>query len=226
MAYMKPIGIDKGLAGDYLMGNAAKNDLRDKIRLESLLSRDLEKYFHKIASSFEFFARNKTPLNLVDRFSSDLERILISHYERTEKIFSFRTRKVLQDGIKSTVKEDAEIKKALDHFNKIRAAFQANFINMTSEKDIEEALQIASTLDTEVSELVDGVIVSKKSFVTGFELIITAKKILQRKLKARIPVISTTETQTAAEVSKLTETEVLTGARASIFGGGGKKNTK
>ena len=65
--------------------------------------------------------------------------------------------------------------------------------------------------------LVDGVVVAKKQQgLIGFEVFLTASKILKRKLRGRINTIVITETQTPAELAKLTEVEVLSGIVPSI----------
>lgn len=200
------------------MANAAQNDLRDKMKFEAMFNRELTRYFNKVVNAFLLRSRNRLPFNIDELFHEELKAILINHYERVEVPFSNRIRPVLPREVQSTVEEDRLINSTLAQFNGIRAELQAKNINNTTARNIFQALEQARSFDTDVNELEDGRVVEKVALV-GFELILTAGAILRRKLKNRIPSIVTTETQVPAEVSKLTEAEILSGIQPSILGG-------
>lgn len=193
-------------------------DFRDKMKLEDKLDNELITLFNRIVNSFELRSRNRVPFNVDQVYHEQLRVILLNHYQRVDKIFSNRIRPGLPREVTSTVEEDRLIRETLDQFNRVRAEIQATNINNTTQKNIAQALAQAMEFDTDTDKLEDGK-VSSKARLVGFELILTAKAILKRTLKGRRSGIVNTETQTPAEVSKLTEAEVLVGLQPSISGG-------
>jgi hypothetical protein len=201
------------------MGNAAQNDLRDKMRLEARFNVEIRAYFDRVVDAFGISMANRVPLNVHVKFDQELADILVRQYLRVEKVFDKRIRNILPKEIDSTVEEDKLIDRALQHLNRTRSAIQARNINDTTMKNIQQSLIVASMIDDDTQEVVDGRVIQKKKNLTGFELILSAKKILKRKLFSRTGVIVNTETQVPAEAAKLTEAEVLGGSVPSLLGG-------
>ena len=202
------------------MANAAQNDLRDKMRFEALFRREMTAYFNKVVNTFILRSRNRLPFDVRNLFDEELAAIFTAHYKRVEKPFSTRIRNVLPREVQSTVEEDRLIAQALNQFNSIRSQIQAKNVNDTTTRNINESLAIAISFNSETDTLEDGKVVqSAKQALVGFELILTAGAILKRKLSERVSAIVVTETQVPAEVSKLTETEVLSGVQPSVLGG-------
>ena len=201
------------------MANEASEDLKDKMRFEAQFNRELTSYFNKVINTFLMRSRNRLPFDVDNIFHDDLMKILNNHYMRVEGPFSNRIRRQLPKDVRSTVGEDRVINTTLRQFNSIRSELQATNINRTTQRNIEESLAQAREFDDETDEIVDGRVVRRKAQLTGFELILTAGAILKRKLRNRIPTIVNTETQVPAEVSKLTEAEVLSGLIPSVLGG-------
>lgn len=198
----------------------AKRDFDEKMRLEKGFSKVINAYFNQVVNAMGSSLANGVVLNVHQRFGTELEEILTTQYKRVESVFSNEISKQLPEAVKQTEAEDIEINRALNAFNVFRSPRVALEMNKTTQKDIQESIMQAQSFNTETDELVDGKVVEKKQVLVGFELILTAEKILKRKLSGRIPSIVSTETEVPAEASKLTEAEVLQGQVPSLLGGG------
>ena len=187
------------------------------MRLEAEFRKVINSYFNSIISTFLTLGRNKLPLNVRSRFDERLQSILVTQYLRVEKVFDHLMRDKLPKEIASTVEEDRIISNSLKRFNEVRSHLQSRNINETTQKQITESMALANMVDTDTQEIVDGRVVDKKQNFVGFELFLSAGEILKRKLLGRISGIVNTETQVPAEVSKLTETEVLSGITPSVI---------
>ncbi len=198
----------------------AKRDFDEKLRLEKAFTKVMDAYFNQVVNAMGFSLSNSVVLNVHQQFGTELEEILTTQYKRVEKEFSNEISKQLPKEVAQTEAEDILINRALNAFNVFRAPRVALEMNKTTQKDIQQSIMQAQSFNTETDELVDGKVVEKKQVLVGFELILTAKKILKRKLLGRIPSIVATETEVPAEASKLTESEVLQGQVPSILNGG------
>lgn len=205
--------------------NAAKRDLKDKLKLEKGFKVAIDGYFDRVVAAMGKALANRISLNVQQQFGIELELLLKEHYVKTEKVFGDRIRPTLPNDIKATEQEDALINNAFLSFNAIRSPAMSKNINDTTQKDVAESILLAQTFDTETDELIDGRVISKKNLLVGFELILTAKAILKRKLFGRTSSIVMTETEIPAEVAKLTEAEVLSGFNPSLLGGDARPST-
>ena len=198
---------------------SAETDLREKLALEVSFKRELASYFQRVLNAFEMKARNRAPMDVHAMFDDELNEILKRQYVRVEQEFGTRLRRNMPKSVSSTVEEDREINRAFTSFNRVRTVLQTQMINDTTQKNITQAMAQASSFDTETDKLEDGKVIRIKAGLVGFELVLTAKQILKKKFLNRIPSIAQTETQTPAEMSKLTEAEVLSGVQPSVLGG-------
>lgn len=199
--------------------NASESQIK-KLRLEIQFRTVMVNYFNKIVNTFLMLGQNKLPLNVSQRFDDELKAILITQYLRVEKVFDHGGRDFLPRELQSTAEEDREINRALRSFNNLRSTLQTENMNRTTQRQIEESLAIARSVDTDIEKIEDGKVVRiKASQFVGFELFLGAGNVLKRKLASRVSSIVSTETQIPAEIAKLTEIEVLSGNVASVIAG-------
>lgn len=198
----------------------ATESQKKKLRLEVQFRVVMTSYFNKIVNTFLMLGKNQLPLNVSQRFDDELKAILMTQYIRVEKVFDHAGRDGMPKELRSTAEEDRTIDNALKGFNNIRSTLQTENMNRTTQRQIEQSLAIARSIDTDVETIEDGKVVRiKASQFVGFELFLGAGNILKRKLASRITSIVSTETQIPAEIAKLTEIEVLSGNVASVIRG-------
>jgi len=186
----------------------AREDLRDKIKLEKDFIRKLTRLNNQIVKKTVLdFGRDGVVLNARE-FESELAELLDGQYERAAKVFSDQIRGVLPEDLASTDTEDSLITDALIVFFAARVIDQSQLITRTNQRDISQSILSANRQLQELAE--PGVIVTTR------EVARTAGTLLRRKLKGRSGTIATTEVQVAAESSKATETSILTRNPASL----------
>jgi len=176
--------------------------LNAKLRLERALLGRLSKYHQSIVKEFmrEYGARATVP-DLEPR-NAQLSAILNDHYTAAAETFTPVIEKALPDDVPATSQEKAALAAALAVFFTARAEEQASIINGTTQEEMGNAA--AAAIATEPSLL---------------EASALAGAVLTRNLMGRATSIAATETQAAAEASKLTATDVLLGRAPSIQGG-------
>ena len=186
----------------------AREDLRDKIRLEKDFIRKLTTLNNKIIKKTVLdFGRDGVVLNARE-FESELSKLLDNQYDRAAKVFSDQIRDVLPDDLESTEKENSLITDALIVFFAARVIDQSQIITRTNQRDISQSIVSADRQLREAAEV--------GQVVTNREVARTAGVLLRRKLKGRTGTIATTEVQVASESSKSTETSILTRNPASL----------
>lgn len=186
----------------------AREDLRDKIKLEKDFIRKLTTLNNKIVKKTVLdFGRDGVVLNARE-FEPELAELLENQYDRAARVFSDQIRDVLPKELESTEKEDLLIAGALAVFFAARVIDQSQIITRTNQRDITQSIVSADRQLQEAAEV--GQIVSNR------EVARTAGVLLKRKLKGRTGTIATTEVQVAAESSKATETSILTRNKASL----------
>jgi hypothetical protein len=186
----------------------AREDLRDKIKLEKDFIRKLTRLNNQIVRKTVLdFARDGVVLNARE-FESELSELLENQYDRAAKVFSDQIRDVLPEDLESTEKENSLITDALAVFFAARVIDQSQIITRTNQRDISQSIASANRQLQELAK--PGEIVSTRAVAR------TAGVLLRRKLKGRTGTIATTEVQVAAESSKSTETAILTRNPASL----------
>lgn len=185
-------------------------DLQNKLKLEAKLRPILKTYNKKIVR--EFARQYKFDGNIlnVSRFDDELNAILSDHYKETSDIFSDNISPELPKDVAIADDERQTIETALAIYFMGQAREAAKEINNTTQGDL--ATSIVQAGD---DELTDGLTGVEKIIVTAT----VASVFAARKLNARVNTIATTETQLAAETSKATEAEVLSGLEPSITNG-------
>jgi len=186
----------------------AREDLRSKIKLEKDFIRKLIRLNNQIVKKTVLdFGRDGVVLNARE-FEPALAALLDGQYERAARVFSDQIRDVLPPDLESTDTENSLITDALIVFFAARVIDQSQTITRTNQRDISTSIVSANRQLQELAE--------PGEIVTTREVARTAGTLLRRKLKGRAGTIATTEVQVAAEVSKATETAILTRNKASL----------
>ena len=183
----------------------ARRDLIRKLELEKKLMRDLSKLNNKIvAGTIREFANNGLAFN-ANLLEDELATVLDTHYLKTADIFSTQITKELPSEIAITAAEETSIGTALAAYFIARAAEQAAIITDTNQKNINSSIAAASeTLDADDKPL------PRRDQAREAGVLVAVK------LRGRLQSIATTETQNAAETSKATEAEVLSGRARQV----------
>lgn len=188
---------------------SADEDTKKKIELEAFISAALLRgYFKPISKrAFEHYSEFGQFPNL-DDFLVDLESVLSKRYSITAKKFIRQVRDELGNpenasDIASQINDISGVQQALDVFNSTK------FISDTTHKDlrrsVDELIIAAATVGVSLSSEE----VAKK-----------AKKHFDDLAEARLPTISMTETQGAAEGAKYNEMNALLRNNAVFVGAG------
>lgn len=184
----------------------ARRDLIRKLELEKKLARDVAKLNRNIVNrtilSFATSGISFDASILQDDFAAVLEK----HYKTASNIFAEQMTETLPVEIAITEDESTTIQKALAAYFVARALEQADIITKTNQKNIDDSVAAArQTFDDNGKPL------------SQLDQARTAGALTARKLRGRLRSIATTETQNAAETSKATEAEVLSGRQPSII---------
>ena len=177
-------------------------DLRSKLALEGPFLRRLAS-FHAIQSRTLAIQIETTGRPEVLAFTSDLERLLLAHYQRVTGVFKVRINRLLPESLRLTEEELERITSFLERLFAQRAIDQARVILATSRRDADRALT-AARMDQQEQALA-GV------FLGSRDVAVNAASIYRRLLRRREAPIACLETQTAAETAKQVEAQILMG---------------
>ena len=183
----------------------ARDDLRAKILLERDLLNKISPLNRQIVRDFVKKIDDSEVLQAVE-YQEDFEQLLNDHYELVGEHFSTRIREDLPEEIEITDNEAEIIAAALGFYFLTRAADQARLITETNQKNIINAVEF-------------GIEEGQREGLSTRERAVVSGAALSRSLKGREQTIANTETQNAAETSKQTEAEVLTGRTPGVSGG-------
>jgi hypothetical protein len=186
----------------------ARRDLIRKLELEKKLEKSISKINNELVTgTMQRFADSGLPYDAT-LLEGDVIDVLGTHYEKTADIFSKQMSESLPSEIAVTASEENLIEQALLAYFAARAIEQARIITDTNQKNIDAAILAAGeTRDADDKPL------ARRDQARE------AGVLAARKLKGRVTGIAITETQNAAETSKATEAEVLSGKRPSIVAG-------
>lgn len=192
-------------------------DFNRKLRLEAEFRPTIERIHRELT---RFFVRSVEAgpgvpdVAAVERVALTPE--LLAHYEKVIDVFSDNMNRQLPADVKETEEEREAIAALLLLFSRNRAPSQAAIISSTSQQDAATALALAESVRLEQ--------VDEGETFTQRDVAATAGAIFSRQLRARTETIVATETQSAAEVSKRTEVDVLL-QNLPIPDGGGAPQT-
>lgn len=185
--------------------NIAIEDLNRKLRLENIFSNELRPIFNRINRDFRTTYAGTGRILDFSNYQPDVSTVLRRHYERTQRVFRGRiaeqNEKMIQSlQIKQTEDEETLIGLGLLNWLNLRLETQPQVIIDTTDREARMAVEQAR------QDLIE-----QNEEVTPVSLAIGSSVINRRRLMGRIPGISITETQAAAESTKQIEAEVLSG---------------
>ena len=179
--------------------NIAVDELTKKLNLEAVLLRELRPLFNRINQDFRtLYATTGRVVNF-SNYNADVTAMLRRHYTRTQK--EFKNSVVQQNSfIRVNSKQNDFIDAGLLAWINDRLQQSPQAIIATTDKDADQSI-----VQAQESLIADG------EDLTPRNIAITAAVFNRRKLLGRLTTISITETQGAAESTKLIEAEVLSG---------------
>ncbi len=199
----------------------ANTEYIKKERLENLFKPDIKRLFARMFRDFLASVTATGTIPNVAEYLSDWQSILKIQYDRVQRSFlgtvvdqqkyfitSWFLRKAFE---KQVINEDeqltASFATALVEWRNLQSKESARYITETNFKNMTESLNQSREILSENDESLD-----------NRNVAITAAPILKRKFKGRVNSIAMTETQKAAESTKLFEAEVLTGNEPVVSG--------
>lgn len=188
---------------------SVRRDLGRKLALEQDISKSLDRYHRAIVRQFIRSVSQDGVIPSVRDRDEELTNLLRRHYDRTREAFTGDIADRLPADKKPSTEEWATIGAALLAFFDRQATGHAEEINRTTDKDMRTAVRL-----TQEGQPMD------TPALTAIELGVAAGAVLHRQLRARAVSIATTETQLAAEATKATEAEVLSGLQPTVSGRG------
>lgn len=186
---------------------SASHDLRLKLELEQYLLRTLRAHNTALTQTF---IRGYATTGVAPPLTEDakaVEAMLQEHYGRVQGLFSGRINNELPREKRATREEEAAIAAALAAYFASRAQEQASIIHATTMADQQQAVTQARADQPDLS-------IQETAVVAG--------AVLSRWFRAREQSTAITETQAAAEATKATEAEVLSGVAPTVTGGSGR----
>lgn len=190
------------------LAEIAADDLRKKLRLERVFSPEIRKLFRAQADEYRRAVARSGVSPGAESYRDDWEAALRVQFRRCQK--AFRQDVALASGAKSfqgwatkadlTADEEQElndlIDEALGAWALDKSQEDADIITATTDREMREALEQAR-IDSENQDLPS--------------IAALAATYLLRKMMARVPTISTTETQVGAESTKHIVSEAMSG---------------
>jgi hypothetical protein len=186
-----------------------RNDLKSKLRLEAQFNPKVRALFKRMVSAHKrSVIETGLPLN-AESFLQDWTDMLEAHYKKVQESFVgavIPTQKTLLTGfyIKQDEVEEEDVAAAMAAalllWRANQAPTQARFITDTNAKNIQDAMDTARSALIDEGEEVSDVALSRVS-----------SRFLTRDFQGRTPGIVMTETQAAAEATKIMEATTLSG---------------
>jgi hypothetical protein len=194
-------------------------DLRAKMRLEAAMRPKVKALFKRMVKAHvRSVNSNGLPLNAQD-FKQDWTDLLLDHYRVTQGIFigsvkAFQAKELA--GLQYKQEDDEEglraeeiLAGALLMWSERQAPRQAQFITDTSVKNVADSMRLArETLLEQEEEITDRAMAA------------TSGRLLERDFAGRVDSIVMTETQSAAETTKIMEAYSLSDINPNVMLGG------
>ena len=172
-----------------------------KIRFEKRLIPKINRILRATVDAFGISILRHDPVPGVP--SEPLTSELFRHYHSISRLFCTQCRSQLTGDVSSTAIEDEQIDLELSALWVERSIQQADFINATSQRQMEEVLEKVRSHVRLLAEQDEPKILSER------EKAILAKNLLRKRWAGRAKTIAAVETQYAAEASKFVETNAL-----------------
>jgi len=188
---------------------SVRTDLRQKLALERILLGHLERYHRVLLRDFTQAVGTHGIIPRLDEHTPALTDLLREHYALTNATFTGEVSDRLPAEVALTGEEETIIAAALAPFFDRTSTEHAEGINDTAEDDMHQAVRLVHSERTPEQPPLEAV-----------EVAVLGAAVLQRQFQGRRTSIATTETQLAAEATKATEAEVLSGLQPTVAGGG------
>ena len=178
-----------------------KKDLSEKIRLEKIFIKEIKSLFARLNKDSMLNILLYDATLPAEKYQSEWEALLRKHYTRVQSAFSGNVEELLAEGDKglSNVEEVAIIA-ALLWWRDNRAELQAKIITDTTNRQLTKSIIAARELLAE-----------QKIEITKASTARTTAAIFKKGYSSRVANISATETQSAAESTKMMEAANLSG---------------
>ncbi len=177
--------------------NIATRELNEKLRLESTLDAALRPLMNRMNKEFrKKYAATSTIIDF-SQYRGEMAVILRKHYDRTQRTF--------KGSVKASTKQVTQqelIELGLAEWQVDRLETQPDVLINTTQKDANASIRTA------MQSLID-----QGAEITAAAVAVAASVINRRKLFGRLTGISVTETQAAAESTKLIEAQGLSGRK-------------
>lgn len=183
------------------MPNATKQ-LNMKLKLENTFRPEVKKAFNVILRQFRLTVALTGIPPRISNFSSLWEVLLKNHYKRVQNRF----KGVVKD-LKQTPEDDL-LELALQAWRDGQATGQTVIINDTTRVNMTDAMDEVRTEAAQAGRI-----------LSDQELANLSAARLARKFNGRTAGIIITETQSAAEMAKFAEVEIISGLRPRVLGG-------
>lgn len=182
---------------------AAVRDLEIKLRLERTFAPEIKSLFAQMASDFRVQVAVTGTVADASEYVPSWKALLGSHYRRTHAAFAGLVEGQVAPEEMTPVQRDeaiTSIEVALLNWRKLKAAEAAQEITQTNAADMADSVADARLMLSDSGQPVDNRSLAQQSTVN-----------LKRRFAARVATIATTETQAAAEVSKIFEALAMSG---------------
>lgn len=188
---------------------SAASDLREKIRLERRLSREMRGLFGAMGRQLETalgpVGQSMVP-NLVAVWSPVLQRILMTHYARTTRALAWKLSAAMPVAVRPSDLERRVIAIEMGRVFSRRSVGQARLILETAQRRVIRSVGRASAA-----------IAAPDSGLTAADLARVAARDWVRRQVVQARAVATVETQTAAETAKGVEAARLLGGSSPVF---------
>ena len=189
-------------------------EVSEKLRLEALVKPGIRKIFARVVDDFRVSVAQTGHPQGVTRYRNAFESLLEEHYRRVQKAFSGAILK--HNGVKSFVEIFTKAAKPTEEESHTKELIWSIFLLWGAEHGPEQAAFIAATTDKDMADAIDQAreaLTAEGKTVDKRSLAATASAILRRILRGRVDLIAVTETQTAAETTKIIEASVVNGVK-------------
>lgn len=181
----------------------AKEDLREKLRLERIFKKEIKRLFGRIKLDFKVNVSATGFPQDAKKYTNAWQELLLNHYKRVQNAFkgtvlSFNGKSFEDYETKEEDTAEDELLLLLLLYREEHSIEQANYITSTTNRNLQQAVNEARIAMMEQGEL-----------ITDKSLARVASQILGKKFDGRTEGIATLETQNPAEKTKNLEAEVM-----------------
>lgn len=185
------------------VNSTVAEDLAEKLSEEESLAREMKSIFRNIVADETMNLRVfGAPVSL-DRYYQQIEQALFGHYVSVMTNFAsgFAPNLIIDPQSQNALLYDQELESRILNYATNQAATNAAIINETNKKDLQKAAEDAIAMGA----------IADVNNLTGFDIADAFEDEYFDELDSRVDLIAATETQNAAEESKLIAALALLG---------------